>query len=160
LKLIYDGGEMELNMKIFQVSVFVENKEGRLADITGVLAKNNINIRALSIADTTHFGILRLIVDDPYKAEKIFTENGFTVSLTNVIAIEVSDVPGGLSKALQILSDNGISVEYMYAFNSYIDGKAFVIIRVEEIEKTITILSKNGIKLLESTVIYQDGVKY
>ena len=146
-------------MKIFQVSVFAENKEGRLADITGVLAKNGINIRALSIADTTHFGILRLIVDDPYKAEKVFTDNGFTVSLTNVIAIEIPDVPGGLSKALKILSDNNISVEYMYAFNSYIEGKAFVIIRVEESEKAIEILLNNGINLLESSVIYQDGLK-
>ena len=146
-------------MKIFQVSVFAENKEGRLADITGVLAKNGINIRALSIADTTHFGILRLIVDDPYKAEKVFTDNGFTVSLTNVIAIEIPDVPGGLSKALKILSDNNISVEYMYAFNSYIEGKAFVIIRVEESEKAIEVLLNNGINLLESSVIYQDGLK-
>lgn len=135
-------------MSILQVSVFVENTEGRLADIAKVISDNGINIRALSIADTTHFGILRLIVDVPERAEKILTENGFTVSLTNVTGFQVGDAPGGLYSVLRILSDNGISIEYMYAFIGRTDGRASVIIRTENDEKTSTILTTNGIEVL------------
>lgn len=93
-------------MDVKQISVFLENKSGRLAEVTKILGENNIDISALSIADTTDFGILRLIVNDPDKAEKVLKENGFTVSSTNVIAIGVEDKPGGLSKALEILDAN------------------------------------------------------
>lgn len=142
-------------MNIYQVSVFVENTDGRLADITKVLEESQINIRALSIADTTNFGILRLIVDNPKKAEQVFTEKGFTVSLTNVIAVEVPDVPGGLAKILRTLCDVGASIEYMYAFNSYIEGKAFVILRIEETEKAIKALQEHGVHLLPGDKIYK-----
>lgn len=141
-------------MDIYQVSVFVENKEGKLADITEVLAKNNINIRALSIADTTNFGILRLIVDDPHRAEKAFRENGYTVSLTKVIGVEVPDVPGGISVAMRVLSDSGISIEYMYAFISHVDGKACVIMRVEDNAKASAVLLSNGIDTLKDDSLY------
>ncbi|HBL41577.1 MAG TPA: acetolactate synthase [Ruminococcaceae bacterium] len=135
-------------MGIYQVSVFVENKPGRLAEITGILSSAQINIRALSLADTTNFGILRLIVDNPQKAEKILTENRVTVNLTNVIGIAIPDEPGGLSKALNVLDENGMSVEYMYAFISRKANKACVIIRVENEEKAIKVLNENGIETL------------
>ena len=135
-------------MELYQVSVFVENKSGRLADITEVLSKNNINIRALSIADTTDFGILRLIVDAPKSTEAILSENGFTVTLTQVIGVRVPDTPGGLSVVLRLLSYNGISLEYMYAFIGRSDEKASVILRVDNDEKAAQILSSNGIELI------------
>ena len=135
-------------MELYQVSVFVENKSGRFADITEVISKNNINIRALSIADTTDFGILRLIVDAPKSTEAILSENGFTVTLTQVIGVRVPDTPGGLSVVLRLLSDNGISLEYMYAFIGRSDEKASVILRVDNDEKAAQILSSNGIELI------------
>ncbi|PWM46592.1 MAG: hypothetical protein DBX47_02090 [Clostridiales bacterium] len=136
-------------MSMFQVSVFVENKEGRLADITKVLADNNINIRALSIADTTNFGILRLIVDDPQKAEAALKANNFTVSLTHVIAIEIQDVPGGLLQALDVLNSANISIEYMYAFIGSTEGKAAVVMRVEDRKTAAELFEKNGFKTIE-----------
>ncbi|MBE6895600.1 MAG: ACT domain-containing protein [Ruminococcaceae bacterium] len=135
-------------MELYQVSVFVENKSGRLADITEVLSKNSINIRALSIADTTDFGILRLIVEDPGKTEKILADNGFTVTRTKVIGVRVPDTPGGLSVVLRLLSDNGISLEYMYAFIGRSDERASVILRVDNDEKAEQVLSSNGIELI------------
>ncbi len=136
-------------MSIYQVSVFVENKKGRLADIAKVLADNNINIRALSIADTTNFGILRLIVDDPQKAEAALKANNFTVSLTHVIAIEIPDVAGGLLQALEVLNSENISIEYMYAFIDSTEGKAAVVMRVEDRKAAADLLDKHGFKTIE-----------
>lgn len=141
-------------MFIKQISVFVENKAGRLAEITGLLERNNIDIRALSIADTRDFGILRLIVNDPDTAEKVLKDAGFTVSLTQVIAIGVNDEPGGLASAMKTLYENKISVEYMYAFISRTDKTAFVILRVEDNEKAIEVLEKFHIKVLTSEDLY------
>ena len=135
-------------MELYQVSVFVENKAGRLAEITEVLSENSINMRALSIADTTDFGILRIIVDDPQATERILTESGFTVTLTKVIGIQVPDRPGGLSSVLRLLSDAGISVEYLYAFIEKTAGKASVILRVDDDVKAKAVLSENGIGLI------------
>ena len=135
-------------MELYQVSVFVENKSGRLADITEVLSKNNINLRALSIADTTDFGILRLIVDNPKATELILAENGFTATLTKVIGVRVPDTPGGLSVVLRLLSDGNVSLEYMYAFIGKEDERASVILRVDNDEKAEQILSFNGIDLI------------
>ena len=103
-------------MLIKQISIFLENKLGRLAKVTRILGENNIDICALSVADTTDFGILRLIVDRPDEAKQVLADNGFTVSINDVIAIEVEDKPGGLAKTLSVLDDKGISIEYMYAF--------------------------------------------
>ena len=136
-------------MSIYQVSVFVENKKGRLADIAKVLADNNINIRALSIADTTNFGILRLIVDDPQKAEAALKANNFTVSLTHVIAIEIPDVAGWLLQALEVLNSENISIEYMYAFIDSTEGKAAVVMRVEDRKAAADLLDKHGFKTIE-----------
>lgn len=135
-------------MELYQVSVFVENKAGRLAEITEVLSENSINMRALSIADTTDFGILRIIVNDPQATERILTESGFTVTLTRVIGIQVPDRPGGLSSVLRLLSDAGISVEYLYAFIEKTADKASVILRVDDDVKAKDVLSENGIELI------------
>lgn len=142
-------------MLIEQLSIFVENKHGRLAEITNLLKENNIDIRALSIADTRDFGIMRLIVNNPVKAEKVFKDAGCTVSLTKVIAIGIDDTPGGLSKAMDTLYAHNISVEYMYAFISRTDNTAYVILRVEENEKAISALNEGNIKILTSKEIYE-----
>ena len=137
-------------MVVKQLSVFIENKSGRLVQITEILGKNQIDIRAVSIADTTGFGILRLIVDDPDRAKMVLREAGFTVSITEVIAISIEDEPGGLSKALRVLSDAQISVEYMYAFLSREDKTAYVIFRVEDNDEAVQALRKAGIVCLSS----------
>ncbi len=141
-------------MLVKQISVFLENKSGRLADVTKTLADTNINICAMSIADTTDFGILRLIVNKPEDAERALSEQQFTVSCTSVIAIGVEDKPGGLARALEIIQDNGISIEYMYAFVGKTGNEAFVILRVENPEMAIETLLKYGIKILPSDKIY------
>ncbi|OJU15118.1 MAG: hypothetical protein BGN88_02970, partial [Clostridiales bacterium 43-6] len=126
----------------------------RLAQITQVLADSNVDIRALSIADTTNFGILRLIVNKPDLAETKLKEAGLTVSLTDVIAIEISDRPGGLSAALKVLNDAEIGVEYMYAFIGTPHEKAFVILRVENNDSAIQVLKDNGVGLLKTMDVY------
>lgn len=141
-------------MLISQISVFVENKSGKLSKITGLLSDAKIDIRALSIADTTDFGILRIIVNDPEKAEKVLKENGLTVNKTKVIAVELDDKPGSLHRVLQTLSDSGIGVEYAYAFITRKNDNAYVILRVEESLSAIEILKKAGIKLLQASEVY------
>lgn len=135
-------------MIIKQISVFVENKQGRLEEITGVLEKNQIDIRALCVADTKDFGILRLIVNKPDLAVEALKKDGFTVSLTSVISIGIDDTPGGLHKALEVLDDSEISVEYMYAFLSRSEKTAYVILRVEDNERAIKVLSGNNFKIM------------
>lgn len=142
-------------MLIKQLSVFVENRPGRLSAITKLLAENGIDIRALSIADTRDFGILRLIVNDPDKALAALKSADYSVTLTNVIAIGINDEPGGLANAMEILYSNNISVEYMYAFISKSDDTAFVILRVENNDKAATALQENGIRILTSEEIYK-----
>ncbi len=141
-------------MKVEQISIFLENKSGRLADVAGVLARAGINIRALSLADTTDFGILRLIVNDTEKAKQALKDNGFTVGKTEVIAVEVADRPGGLSDILNIVKDNGINVEYMYAFVQKSGGNAIIIFRFDELEKAIETLQKGGIRILKGEEVY------
>ncbi len=142
-------------MLIKQLSVFVENRPGRLSSITKLLGEKGVDIRALSIADTRDFGILRLIVNDPDKALEALKDADYSVTLTNVIAIGIEDKPGGLAKAMEVLYQNGISVEYMYAFISKTDNTAFVILRVENSENAAEVLQKNGIRLLTSEEIYK-----
>ena len=142
-------------MKIQQLSIFVENREGRLAQITEVLAAAQIDIRAISVADTSDFGILRLIVNDPGQAVKALKAAGMTVSLTDVIGIGINDRPGEFSKAMRILADHHITVEYMYAFISRDKGKAYVILRVENSEKALEVLEQGGIKILTAEEIYK-----
>ena len=141
-------------MIIKQLSVFVENKTGRLAEITDLLAKHQIHIRALSIADTTDYGILRLIVNKPDEAEKAMRDEGMTVSLTGVIAVAIPDRPGGLASAVRVLSDERITIEYMYAFLTPKDDMAFVIMRVEDNDKAVKVLQEHGISLISESEIY------
>ena len=142
-------------MLIKQISIFLENKSGRLAEVTRILAANDIDISALSIADTTDFGILRLIVNKPEIAEKALKENGFTVSCTSVIAVSVADKPGGLAAVLDILDKDNISIEYMYAFVGKSEGEALVILKLSDSDKAIQILSDNGINVVPSSSVYR-----
>lgn len=141
-------------MLVKQISVFLENKSGRLAEVTKILGDNNIQILALSIADTTDFGILRLIVNRPNEALDVLKENGYTVSGTEVIGISVEDKPGGLSKALDILFKNEVSIEYMYAFVGKITDEALVILKVDNPEFAIKALIENNIKILDPKDVY------
>ena len=127
-----------------QISVFVENSKGRLAQITQILAENNVNIRALSIADTTSFGILRVIVEDAERTEKVLKEAGLTVSVTDVLSLQIEDKPGGLARALNILPEHDIDVDYAYAFISKTTDKANVVLRVERDEEAIKLLKEAG----------------
>jgi hypothetical protein len=141
-------------MFIKQLSVFVENKPGRLADITATIARASIDIRALSIADTTDFGILRLVVDKPAEAEKTLKDAGLTVSLTNVIAIGIADKPGGFADAMKIFAEKGISIEYMYAFVSRDTDRAYLIMRVKDSESAVSILNESGLEILTEDKVY------
>jgi hypothetical protein len=141
-------------MKVEQISVFLENKSGRLADVSGVLARAGVNIRALSLADTTDFGILRLIVNNTEEAKKVLKENGFTVGKTEVIAVEVMDKPGGLSDILNVIQNEGLNVEYMYAFLQKHEDKAIIIFRFDDLEKAITTLKNAGISILKGEYVY------
>ncbi len=136
-------------MLMEQLSVFVENEKGRLIEITRTLRDADIDIKALSLADTADFGILRLIVDNPQKACEALKEDGHTVSITKVIAVGVQDNPGGLCKALETLSDAGINVDYLYAYVSRNRNHAYVILRVEDNEKAIECLTTAGIRILK-----------
>jgi len=142
-------------MKVQQISVFLENKSGRLATLTDILGKAGINIRALSIADTSDFGILRLIVNQPEEAFRILKEAGFTASLTDIIAVEVKDEPGGLAAILKILESAGINIEYLYAFLEKSSNDALVVFRVEQIEDAINLLTKNNVNLLKGAEVYK-----
>ena len=143
-------------MKVEQISVFLENKSGRLAEVAQILGDNNINIRALSLADTTDFGILRLIVDDREKAKVVLKENGFTVCKTDLIAVEVADKPGGLAKILKILNKDNINVEYMYAFVEQSGGNAVIIFSFDQqyLNKAIKLLQEGGITVLDGESVY------
>lgn len=141
-------------MSVEQISIFLENKSGRLAEVTGVLSKAGINIRALSLADTADFGILRLIVSDTEMAKQVLKDNGFTVEKTKVVAIEVPDRPGGLATILDTIKDEGINVEYMYAFVQKSGQNAIVIFRFDEFEKAVEILRKAGVRTLEGEELY------
>ncbi|MEW6727001.1 ACT domain-containing protein [Desulforudis sp. 1088] len=141
-------------MWVNQISVFLENKSGRLAAVTGILAEAGINIRALSIADTSDFGILRLIVNEPSRAYQVLKEAGFTVSTTEVIAVAIEDRPGGLAEVLKLLDRNQINVEYLYAFVSNSSGKALVLLKVENVDKAVEVLKANGVKIPDPNVVY------
>ncbi len=141
-------------MIIKQISIFVENKAGRLAEITETIADAGIDIRALSIADTTDFGILRLIVDKPDEAALALKEAGLTVSITNVIAVGIDDTPGSFAKPMRYLANAGIDVEYMYAFISRDTEKAYVILRVADNEIATKVLLESGSVLLDEQGFY------
>ena len=141
-------------MKVKQLSIFMENRAGRMAEIARQLGEARINIRALSLADTSDFGILRLIVNDVDKAMKILKDSGHTVSLTEVVAVEVPDSPGGLASVLEPLRAGGVNVEYMYAFVEKATDKAVVIFRFEDIDAAVKVLAKAKISVLPAETVY------
>jgi hypothetical protein len=143
-------------MKIRQISVFIENKVGRIMEITEVLGQDGINIRALSLADTSDFGILRMIVNDIDRAMAVLKERGFIVKESAVIAVEVPDKPGGLAAVLKMLGDKGINVEYMYAFFEQPQNKALLIFRFENPDEAVTVLLANGVNVASEEML---GVK-
>ena len=134
---------------IKQISVFVENKKGRRAAMTKVLADNGIDLVSLSIADTTNFGILRCIVNDLNKAILVLRDAGFTVNTTDVIGIVVPDQPGGLYDVLEILNANDISIGYLYSFVKKQDNDALIMMKVDNTDKAIKVFEENGIKMVE-----------
>jgi hypothetical protein len=141
-------------MKVEQISIFIENKSGRLAEVSTILGDAGVNIRALSLADTSDFGILRLIVNDREKAMTALKERGFTVSKTEVIAVEVPDQPGGLASILHVLDAATINVEYMYAFVERCGANAVIIFRFDETEKAIATLTAKGFNILDGEHLY------
>lgn len=141
-------------MHVEQISVFLENKSGRLSEVTAILAEAQVNIRALALADTSDFGVLRLIVDDKDKAIGTLKDNGFTVGKTEVLAVEVEDRPGGLNNILHILKSNNINVEYMYAYVRHTGQNAVMIFRFDNIAAAIEVLSAEGVTVLEGDKLY------
>ena len=141
-------------MTIKQISVFVENKPGQLAEFTKLLSEHGIDMRALSIAETPDFGILRVIVDDPYQTTCVLKDADYIFSITPVIAVASPDEPGSLSRIVEILGAGGINVEYTYAFITRNKDLAYMIFRVENNEKAIDVLTKNGVKLVAEDELY------
>lgn len=141
-------------MRVEQISIFLENKAGRLAEVSRILAEAGINIRALSLADTSDFGILRLIVNQTAKAKEVLKEHGFTVGKTDVVAVEVADRPGGLHNILDILYKSNVNVEYMYAFVQQSGSNAVIIFRFDNLDEAVRLLQENGIKVIKGEDLY------
>ena len=135
-------------MTVKQISVFLENTAGRLGEVTSLLGEGGVNLRAITIADTADFGILRLIVDDHEKALKLFKEGGFTAKVTEVLAIEVRDEPGGLARVMKIFEDNNVNIEYLYATLEKTADKAVVIFRVEDIDSALKLIEDHNLNMV------------
>ncbi len=142
-------------MKVSQITVFLENKKGRLAEVTEALARKGVNIRAASIADTIDYGLLRLIVSDPVQARQALAEAGFSASETEVLAVEVEDRPGGLAAIIRCLADAGINIEYLYAFVGKSGEKAIVVLRSEDTERAREVLLQNNVTLLTGEQVHR-----
>jgi hypothetical protein len=141
-------------MKVKQLEIFLENKSGRLAEISHALAENAINIRALSLADTADFGILRLVVNDTTKAQQVLRENGFNVNLTEVLAVEVPDKPGALDCILQMTAKGGLNVEYMYAFTKKSGKSGMLLFRFDNQDAAVAVFQKAGCRLLSDDEVH------
>ena len=135
-------------MAIKQLTVFVQNKKGTVVSVTDILSKNNINLRALSIAETQDFGILRLIVNDENTAEAVLAEQGYVIKVIDVVGVKIGDEPGKLTEALAVLDKADINVEYMYAFMARTEKHAYVVLRVEENDAAETALKHAGFSLV------------
>ena len=140
-------------MAIKQLTLFVENKQGTVVSVTDILSKHNINLRALSIAETQDFGILRLIVNDEETAEKILQDAGYLIKMTEVVGVKIGDAPGKLTEALRILDENGINMEYLYAFMARTEKHAYVVIRVEDNAAAETALVNAGFRMISEADI-------
>lgn len=141
-------------MKVEQISVFLENRPGGLEQVTGILKDAGINIRTLTLADTSDFGILRMIVNDVEAASRVLKEQGLRVSRTTVVAVEVPDLPGGLHGILEVVTKNGINVEYLYAFVERSGENAVMIFRFDAPDRAIEILEQNGLTVLPGSKLY------
>jgi hypothetical protein len=137
-------------MKLTQISIFLENRKGRLYEVCSLLGKNRINIRALTVAESEEFGILRIVVDNPEEAAQLLKKNGFVASLTDIVAVEVADKPGGLAEILKLFSQSNINVEYMYGFVEKKSDKALLVFRFDEPDKAIKLLKLKKIKVIGS----------
>jgi hypothetical protein len=140
-------------MLIKQLSVFLENKSGRLHEVSELLGQEGINMSAFSVADTSEFGILRLIVSDHEKAYKVLRENSFSVSLTDVVCLNCPNQPGAMAKALRILSENEVSIEYLYAFS--VGESANVVIKPDQLDKCISVLKQHSMELIKASDLYR-----
>lgn len=140
-------------MKIRQIAVFLENKKGRLADVTRVLSEARVNIRALSLADTADFGILRLIVNDTDKALAALKAAAFVAQVNEVIAVEVDDKPGGLARILEIFEKNNINIEYMYAFVEKRVENAIVIFKIDDHDRAVEVMKNNSISVVTNDIL-------
>lgn len=138
-----------------QVSVFIENKRGRLTDVVQQLGNGGINIRAMSLADTADYGILRLIVSDPQKAAELLKEKQYTVKITDVLAIEIPDEPGALAEALRVIRDSEFTVEYMYAFLGNREQGAMVTFKCDDTEKVAELLKQNNVTVVDEEMVYE-----
>ena len=137
-------------MIIKQISIFMENTTGRLADITSLLAKAGINLRAISIADTTDFGILRMVADQPDEAIRLLKEAGFTARETDVIGVEVPDHPGELARIMALFRDAGVGIEYLYASLEHNADQAVIVLKVDDIQSGLNMLEKNGFATIQT----------
>jgi len=140
-------------MKITQISVFLENRKGRLFEVCSLLGQNNINIRALTIAETETFGVLRIVVDKPELATEVFKKHQITANLTSVVAVEVDDRPGGLAAVLKTLSDDDLNVEYMYGFVEKATERAMLVFRFEDPDRATKVLAAGGIRVVTESDI-------
>jgi len=140
-------------MKMTQISVFLENRKGRLEDVCRILGDNMINIRALTIAETESFGVLRIVVDKPDAAVKILKDNGFVANITDVVAVEVEDKPGGLANVLKVFSGSDLNIEYMYGFLEKSSDNAILVFRFDEVERAQKMLQDNNIRIVTSEEI-------
>lgn len=131
-----------------QISVFLENKSGRLSEVTGILAEAGVNIRAMALADTSNFGVLRLLVDHADKAAESLKENGFTVRKTEVVAVEIDDRPGGLHQALELIGRADLNIEYMYSYTRTSNERAVIIFRLDDMSSAIRFLKQHGATIL------------
>ena len=130
---------------VYQISVFLENRAGQFAEISAVLAQNEIDLRAISVAETADYGVLRMIVGNAEKATSILMQHGYLLSMTPVLVVSVPDQPGGIAPVLATLAEGNIDIEYMYSLFTHIEGKAYIVFRVAEAEKFIELLKNHGI---------------
>ena len=141
-------------MTVEQLSIFVENKPGKLLEALETLGDAGVDLRALSLTDTSDFGILRVIVDNPQNALKTLGDAGFLVKSNNVLAVVIGDKPGGLAAVVRVLSDAGVNIEYTYAFVAHSKDNAYVILRVDDNDAAIKVMAENDISLLTSKEMY------
>ena len=141
-------------MKIKQLSIFLQNRMGSLSKPLEVLSENDVNIRAMCMADTSEFGILRLVVDNPDKGKEVLEEKNFLVKITDIIGVEMYDGPGGLTSVLKIIKDNEIDLEYLYAFTHNKENKAILLLHADDIDNLISVLTQNNVTIVSSDEVY------